>query len=91
MSHLAEVLRSAGSARLFIEVAAGNEAARRYLNKEIDAKLNATAQTPTRGGAKQFSEVMARQRAHIATIAKALDLKPIVACSIIGIGEDPYA
>jgi len=23
--------------------------------------------------------------------AKALDLKPIVACSIIGIGEDPYA
>jgi tripartite-type tricarboxylate transporter receptor subunit TctC len=45
-------------------------------DKEIDAKLNATAQTPTRGGAKQFSEVMARQRAHIATIAKALDLKP---------------
>ena len=26
--------------------------------------------------AKQFGEVMARQRAHIATIAKALDLKP---------------
>jgi tripartite-type tricarboxylate transporter receptor subunit TctC len=45
-------------------------------DKEIDAKLNATAQTPTRGGAKQFSEVMARQRAHIATIANALDLKP---------------
>jgi tripartite-type tricarboxylate transporter receptor subunit TctC len=45
-------------------------------DKEIDAKLNATAQTPTRGGAKEFSEIMARQRAHIATIAKALDLKP---------------
>jgi tripartite-type tricarboxylate transporter receptor subunit TctC len=45
-------------------------------DKEIDAKLNATAQTPTRGGARQFGEVMARQRAHIATIAKALDLKP---------------
>jgi tripartite-type tricarboxylate transporter receptor subunit TctC len=45
-------------------------------DKEIDAKLNATAQTPTRGGAKEFGEIMARQRAHIATIAKALDLKP---------------
>ena len=45
-------------------------------DKEIEARLNATAQTPTRGGAKEFSEIMARQRAHIATIAKALDLKP---------------
>jgi tripartite-type tricarboxylate transporter receptor subunit TctC len=45
-------------------------------DKDIDAKLNATAQTPTRGGAKEFTEIMARQRAHIATIAKALDLKP---------------
>src|SRR5215468_2459558 len=43
---------------------------------DIDAKLNATAQTPTRGGAKEFAEIMARQRAHIAVIAKALDLKP---------------
>jgi tripartite-type tricarboxylate transporter receptor subunit TctC len=45
-------------------------------DKDIDAKLNATAQTPTRGGAKEFTEIMARQRAHIAVIAKALDLKP---------------
>jgi tripartite-type tricarboxylate transporter receptor subunit TctC len=45
-------------------------------DKDVDAKLNATAQTPTRGGAKEFTEIMARQRAHIATIAKALDLKP---------------
>lgn len=45
-------------------------------DKDLDAKLNATAQTPTRGGAKEFAEIMARQRAHIATIAKALDLKP---------------
>jgi tripartite-type tricarboxylate transporter receptor subunit TctC len=45
-------------------------------DKDIDAKLNATAQTPTRGGAKEFTEIMARQRAHIAKIAKALDLKP---------------
>ncbi|MFL6799385.1 MAG: Bug family tripartite tricarboxylate transporter substrate binding protein [Xanthobacteraceae bacterium] len=43
---------------------------------DMDAKLNATAQTPMRGGARQFAEIMARQRAHIATIAKALDLKP---------------
>jgi tripartite-type tricarboxylate transporter receptor subunit TctC len=45
-------------------------------DQDIDAKLNATAQTPTRGGAKEFTEIMARQRAHIAEIAKALDLKP---------------
>jgi tripartite-type tricarboxylate transporter receptor subunit TctC len=45
-------------------------------DKDVDAKLNATAQTPTRGGAKEFTEIMARQRAHIADIAKALDLKP---------------
>ena len=31
---------------------------------------------PTRGGAKEFTEIMRRQRAHIATIAKALDLTP---------------
>jgi tripartite-type tricarboxylate transporter receptor subunit TctC len=45
-------------------------------DKDVDAKLNDTAQTPTRGGAKEFTEIMARQRAHIAVIAKALDLKP---------------
>jgi tripartite-type tricarboxylate transporter receptor subunit TctC len=45
-------------------------------DRDTDAKLNATAQTPTRGGAKEFAEIMARQRAQIAKIAKALDLKP---------------
>ena len=45
-------------------------------DKDIDAKLNATAQTPTRGGAKEFAGIMARQRAQIANIAKTLDLKP---------------
>ncbi len=45
-------------------------------DKDLDAKLNATAQTPTRGGAKEFAGIMARQRAQIADIAKALDLKP---------------
>jgi tripartite-type tricarboxylate transporter receptor subunit TctC len=45
-------------------------------DKDLDAKLNATAQTPTRGGAKEFAGIMARQRAHIAEIARALDLQP---------------
>jgi tripartite-type tricarboxylate transporter receptor subunit TctC len=45
-------------------------------DRDTNAKLNATAQTPTRGGAKEFTEIMARQRAQIAKIAKALDLKP---------------
>jgi tripartite-type tricarboxylate transporter receptor subunit TctC len=45
-------------------------------DKDIEAKLNASAQTPTRGGAKEFAGIMARQRAQIADIAKALDLKP---------------
>jgi tripartite-type tricarboxylate transporter receptor subunit TctC len=46
-------------------------------DKDVDAKLNATAQTPTRGGAREFAETMARQRAHIAKVAAALDLKPM--------------
>jgi tripartite-type tricarboxylate transporter receptor subunit TctC len=45
-------------------------------DREIDAKLNATAQTPMRGGAREFAAEIARQRAHIATIAKALGLQP---------------
>jgi tripartite-type tricarboxylate transporter receptor subunit TctC len=45
-------------------------------DRELDVKLNATAQTPTRGGAKEFAAIMVRQRAQIADIAKALDLKP---------------
>jgi tripartite-type tricarboxylate transporter receptor subunit TctC len=45
-------------------------------DKDIEAKLNATGQTPTRGGAKEFAESMTRQRAQVAAIAKALDLKP---------------
>lgn len=45
-------------------------------DKDIDAKLTATAQTPTRGGAKEFTETIARQRAQIAAIAKALGLQP---------------
>jgi tripartite-type tricarboxylate transporter receptor subunit TctC len=45
-------------------------------DKTIEERLNATAQTPSFGGAKEFAESIARQRAQIATIAKALDIKP---------------
>jgi tripartite-type tricarboxylate transporter receptor subunit TctC len=44
--------------------------------KEIDDKLNATAQTPSRGGAQEFAASIARQRAQIAEIAKALGIQP---------------
>jgi len=45
-------------------------------DKAIDDKLNATAQTPSRGGAKEFDASIERQRAQIATIAKALGIQP---------------
>jgi len=45
-------------------------------DKAIDDKLNATAQTPARGGAKEFAASIERQRAQIATIAKALGIQP---------------
>jgi tripartite-type tricarboxylate transporter receptor subunit TctC len=45
-------------------------------DKEIEEKLNATAQTPSRGGAKDFTADIARQRAQIANIAKALGTQP---------------
>jgi tripartite-type tricarboxylate transporter receptor subunit TctC len=45
-------------------------------DKDIEEKLNSTAQTPMRGGAKEFAEDIARQRAQIAKIAKALGTQP---------------
>jgi tripartite-type tricarboxylate transporter receptor subunit TctC len=45
-------------------------------DKQIDDKLNATAQTPSRGGAQEFAASIARQRAQIAEIAKALGIQP---------------
>jgi tripartite-type tricarboxylate transporter receptor subunit TctC len=45
-------------------------------DKEIDDKLNASAQTPSRGGAQEFAASIARQRAQIADIAKALGIQP---------------
>ena len=45
-------------------------------DKEIEDKLNATAQTPSRGGAQEFAASIQRQRAQIAAIAKALGIQP---------------
>jgi tripartite-type tricarboxylate transporter receptor subunit TctC len=45
-------------------------------DKGIEDKLNATAQTPARGGAKEFVASIERQRAQVAKIAKALDIQP---------------
>jgi tripartite-type tricarboxylate transporter receptor subunit TctC len=45
-------------------------------DKTVEERLNATAQAPARGGAKEMAADMDRQRAQIATIAKALNLEP---------------
>jgi tripartite-type tricarboxylate transporter receptor subunit TctC len=45
-------------------------------DKEIDDKLKATAQTPSRGGAQEFAASIEQQRAQIAAIAKALGIQP---------------
>jgi tripartite-type tricarboxylate transporter receptor subunit TctC len=45
-------------------------------DKEVEAKLLATAQTLNPGGAKEFAASIERQRAQIATIAKTLNIEP---------------
>jgi len=45
-------------------------------DKEIEAKLTATAQIPSAAGAKAFAAAIAAQRAQVANIVKALDIKP---------------
>jgi tripartite-type tricarboxylate transporter receptor subunit TctC len=45
-------------------------------DKAIEDRLNATAQQPTFGTAKDFAESIARQRATIAKIAKTLNIQP---------------
>src|SRR5262249_24824418 len=45
-------------------------------DKEVEDRLNATAQQPTPGGAKDFADAIAHQRATIAAIAKALNIEP---------------
>ena len=45
-------------------------------DKAIEDRLNQTAQTPARGGAKEFAASIAEQRAYIAKIAKTLGIQP---------------
>jgi tripartite-type tricarboxylate transporter receptor subunit TctC len=45
-------------------------------DKEIEDKLNATAQSPARGNAKEFTAHINRQKAQIATIVKELGVQP---------------
>jgi tripartite-type tricarboxylate transporter receptor subunit TctC len=45
-------------------------------DKAVVDRLNATAQVPMPGGAKDFADHIARQRAHVANIVKALKIKP---------------
>jgi tripartite-type tricarboxylate transporter receptor subunit TctC len=54
----------------------GNDIVTVSNDKLVEDRLNATAQAPTRGGAKEFTADIARQRAQIANIAKALNLQP---------------
>ena len=46
------------------------------LRVAINDRLNPTAQTPARGGAKDFTKSIAEQRAHIAKIVKTLGIQP---------------
>jgi tripartite-type tricarboxylate transporter receptor subunit TctC len=45
-------------------------------DKAVVAKLNQTAQVPMPAGVKEFTDHIARQRAHVAKIVKTLGLKP---------------
>jgi tripartite-type tricarboxylate transporter receptor subunit TctC len=45
-------------------------------DKEIEDKLNATAQSPARGNAKEFTDHIDRQKAQIAKIVKELGVQP---------------
>jgi tripartite-type tricarboxylate transporter receptor subunit TctC len=45
-------------------------------DKAIEDGLNKTLQTPARGGAKEFAESIAAQRAYIAKIVKTLGIQP---------------
>jgi tripartite-type tricarboxylate transporter receptor subunit TctC len=45
-------------------------------DKAVEERLNSTAQQPSFGGAREFAESIARQRATIATIAKTLNIQP---------------
>jgi tripartite-type tricarboxylate transporter receptor subunit TctC len=54
----------------------GNDIVAVANDKAVEDRLNATAQTPARGGAKEFAASIAEQRKQIADIVKTLGLKP---------------
>ena len=54
----------------------GNDIVEVSNDKTIEDRLNQTAQTPARGGAKEFAKSIAEQRAYIAKIAKTLGIQP---------------
>ena len=54
----------------------GNDIVEISNDKSIEDRLNQTAQTPARGGAKEFAASIAEQRAYIAKIAKTLGIQP---------------
>ena len=45
-------------------------------DKEVEDRLNATAQSPARGNAKDFTDHIDRQKAHIAKVVKELGVQP---------------
>jgi tripartite-type tricarboxylate transporter receptor subunit TctC len=54
----------------------GNDIVEVSNDKAIEDRLNQTAQTPARGGAKEFAASIATQRAYIAKIVKTLGIQP---------------
>jgi tripartite-type tricarboxylate transporter receptor subunit TctC len=54
----------------------GNDVVAVSNDKAVEERLNQTAQTPARGGAKEFAASIAAQRAYIAKIVKTLEIKP---------------
>jgi tripartite-type tricarboxylate transporter receptor subunit TctC len=54
----------------------GNDIVAVSRDKAVEDRLNATAQTPAFGGAKEFAASITAQRAYIAKIVKTLRLKP---------------
>jgi tripartite-type tricarboxylate transporter receptor subunit TctC len=54
----------------------GNDIVEVSNDKTIEDRLNQTAQTPARGGAKEFAKSIGEQRAYIAKIAKTLGIQP---------------
>ena len=54
----------------------GNDIVEVSNDKSIEDRLNSTAQTPARGGAKEFAKSIVEQKAHIAKVVKTLGLQP---------------